>query len=675
MPDQEPTPGQYYHNRRYRLDRKIGQGGMGSVWLAVDEHLSEEVALKFLPPEIQHDPSSLDDMRHETSRSRRLAHPNIVRIHDMHEYPGEVPFISMEFIPGVSLSGLKAQQPKRCFPWDFLKTIIEQLCSALEYAHTEGVVHRDLKPGNVMFDDRGRVKLADFGIAAVATDSMSRVSLQGNTSGTPAYMSPQQMDGRSPRVTDDIYSLGAMIYELFTGKPPFFRGDIPHQVRTIDPPTIEDRLNEFGLKNPIPPEVSAMIMACLSKDPGNRPQSARAVSEWISTSSDPAVSGGVLAAQIFERSIEEDETPSGNELTVLPPDEPTDYSADEHEVQQADGTAPIPSSDSHPRLPDDQALPNDSADSNPGSPSQPPRPWKLIGAIVAALLLLVILGGMAKKKKRRTGGPPNPGREGNLNASTQADRPLLVSGPWRNAKPTEVSVGRMQGLYRPYELGTLDNCTVIVLEETPGQSEIKRSIKPWRPKNPYWSIDEGIVSVSLTRDSPGATKTFLVFNGQDLRSFLLAFVYRATEAKFDQGNFGVFYRCRNLDNWRFDGFGAVLGDNSGKLWGLPDDAYTAEHREFTIGSQPKMLKELMMQSRRSQLLQGGGHTCTIRTDGASASHVIDQRVGHNYVIEEPENTPESGTIVIEAWVRGAGKLAVSFEGMFIRTGRGMRPLP
>lgn len=98
-------------------------------------------------------------------------------------------------------------------------------------------------------------------------------------------MSPQQIDGRSPRVTDDIYSLGARIYELFTSKPPSYRGDILHQVRNIDPPTIEERLDEFGLKNPIPPEVSAMIMACLSKDPKTRPQSARAVAEWIGVTS------------------------------------------------------------------------------------------------------------------------------------------------------------------------------------------------------------------------------------------------------------------------------------------------------------------------------------------------------------------------------------------------------
>lgn len=155
------------------------------MWLAVDENLSEEVALKFLSPEIQFDSSSLDDMRHETARSRGLAHPNIVRIHDLHEYPAEMPLISMEFIEGVSLSQLKAQQPKRCFPWDYLRGIVEQLCSSLEYAHNEQMIHRDIKPGNVMLDERGRVKLADFGIAAVATDSMSRVSLQGNTSALP----------------------------------------------------------------------------------------------------------------------------------------------------------------------------------------------------------------------------------------------------------------------------------------------------------------------------------------------------------------------------------------------------------------------------------------------------------------------------------------------------------
>ncbi len=272
--------GQAVGGGRYVLTQVLGQGGMGVVWLARDQRLGEWLALKFLPPEVRHDAVALDDMRRETLKSRRLTHPNIVRIHDFHEAPGEAPFISMEYVDGDNLSNLRLAQPARVFSWDYLAPLVRQLCEALHYAHEEKIIHRDLKPSNLMLDGRGRLKLADFGIAATVSDSMSRVSV-AKTSGTVTYMSPQQLDGRTPKVADDIYALGATLYEFLTGKPPFYSGDIPHQVRTFTPDPIEQRLSDFDVANEVPPAVAAMVMACLAKDPEQRPPSARAVAEWI----------------------------------------------------------------------------------------------------------------------------------------------------------------------------------------------------------------------------------------------------------------------------------------------------------------------------------------------------------------------------------------------------------
>ena len=266
---------------RFILIKELGRGGMGVVWLAQDTNLDEQVALKFLPSEVAADPVAVNDLRRETARSHRLTHANIIRIHDFHQQPDGVAFISMEYVDGMMLSGWRLQQAGQVLTWEQLAPLVEQLCAALECAHGEGVIHRDLKPANVMLDRRGRVKLADFGIAAVVTDSISRVSVRSSTGGTLAYMSPQQLRGQRPSPSDDIYALGASLYEMLTGRPPFHSGDITHQVLNEPAVPLAERLLDLEATNPVPDHVAAIIIACLAKDPASRPTSAQAVAEWI----------------------------------------------------------------------------------------------------------------------------------------------------------------------------------------------------------------------------------------------------------------------------------------------------------------------------------------------------------------------------------------------------------
>ena len=271
---------------RYALRRMLGRGGMGIVWLAFDERLQREVALKFLPPEIRFDAVALDELRRETARSQGLTHPNIVRIHDLYEAENEDAFISMEYVDGPHLGTLRVQQSERVLSWSYLEPLLPQLCEALEYAHAEGIIHRDLKPANVMVEQSGRLKLADFGIARAVTDTMSRTSI-AKTSGTLLYMSPQQLEGALPSATDDIYGIGATLYELLTSKPPFHSGDLPHQVRNVAPKSLKDRLRELKLTNEIPDHVEELVMACLNKSESQRPQRAREVAQWAATRQRP----------------------------------------------------------------------------------------------------------------------------------------------------------------------------------------------------------------------------------------------------------------------------------------------------------------------------------------------------------------------------------------------------
>ncbi|MGA3182742.1 MAG: serine/threonine-protein kinase [Verrucomicrobiota bacterium] len=288
-------PGQLFAQGRYVLIKLLGQGGMGEVWLARDERLNEPVALKFLPPEIRGDPAALDNLRRETSRSRKLTHPNIVRIHDLHEESDGMAFIVMEYVEGSTLAGLRVEQPKRVLGWDYLRPLVQQLCAALNYAHGEKVVHRDLKPANVMVDGKGRLKLADFGIAAVMSDSMSRITAGQTVIGTLEFMSPQHLAGRNPQAADDIYSLGATLYELLTSLPPFYTGDLTYQVLHEAPEPIMERLQAVEIQNEVPASVAAMIMACLAKEQEQRPPSAVAVAEWIGLDISAKTSGKHLA--------------------------------------------------------------------------------------------------------------------------------------------------------------------------------------------------------------------------------------------------------------------------------------------------------------------------------------------------------------------------------------------
>lgn len=293
---------------RYTLLRILGKGAMGEVWLAKDGQLDEEVALKRLPADKGIDAVSMADMRREVQKTRKLNHPNIIRIHDMVQAPGEPPLISLEFVDGKDLTNISEVKTNGCFHWSEIKDWMIHLAEALQYAHQEKIVHRDLKPGNIMITREGRLKLADFGIAATVADSLSRSSIQGFISGTPLYMSPQQMEGRAPKVTDDIYAFGSTIYELLTSRTPFYTGDINHQVMNVLPAPLSQRLVEFGYSVEIPPYVQELVMSCLAKDENMRPQNMAIIVNWIKNEGkvlDDSLRIGVQTEKLKNEAVQE----------------------------------------------------------------------------------------------------------------------------------------------------------------------------------------------------------------------------------------------------------------------------------------------------------------------------------------------------------------------------------
>ncbi|HVG53482.1 MAG TPA: serine/threonine-protein kinase, partial [Vicinamibacterales bacterium] len=207
------TPGVILADR-YRIIGLLGRGGMGEVYRADDLKLGQPVALKFLPRALADDPVRRERFFAEVRITRQLSHPNICRVYDIAEVNGQH-FLSMEYIDGEDLASLL----KRIgyLANEKALDITRQLVAGVAAAHERGVLHRDLKPANVMLDGRGRVRITDFGLAVAATDEAQASEM----SGTPAYMAPEQLAGKGATVRSDIYALGLVLYELYTGRRAF----------------------------------------------------------------------------------------------------------------------------------------------------------------------------------------------------------------------------------------------------------------------------------------------------------------------------------------------------------------------------------------------------------------------------------------------------------------------
>ena len=272
---------------RYLTQQLLGQGGMGQVWLVYDEQLERPVALKTLHQRSAADERALRELKEEVQKCLELTHPNIIRIYDLAEPEGEDAFISMEYVSGEDLSQKLKQHPEGRFEWKDIESYSLSLCGALEYAHDQGMVHRDLKPQNLMVSGENELKLADFGIAATATtDGEEEVP----RAGTPLYWGPQQAQGMTPAPTDDIYSLGITLYHLLVGEAPF-RGtsepEITRQHVEDEPMHPQKKLEASGRKGKIPGYVSDLILKCLAKKPTERFQRASEVKAWIEAKGDP----------------------------------------------------------------------------------------------------------------------------------------------------------------------------------------------------------------------------------------------------------------------------------------------------------------------------------------------------------------------------------------------------
>src|SRR5271155_422014 len=245
---------------RYRIIALLGKGGMGEVYRADDLTLGQAVALKFLPDEAAQNEGMLERFRNEVRIARRVSHPNVCRVYDVGDVDGQT-FFTMEYVDGEDLASLLRRIGR--LPGDKALDIARQLCAGLAAAHGKGVLHRDLKPANIMLDGRGQVVITDFGLAGVAED----IRGMEIRSGTPAYMAPEQLAGKEVSTRSDIYSLGLVLYEVFTGKRAF--AEAPAEKMRAGGDSTPTRPS--SVVKDLNPVIERVILRCLETEPSARP--------------------------------------------------------------------------------------------------------------------------------------------------------------------------------------------------------------------------------------------------------------------------------------------------------------------------------------------------------------------------------------------------------------------
>lgn len=309
---------------RYAIERRLGQGGMGAVYLATQALVERKVVVKVMRSDTDADEVVRGRFLREARAASRVTHPNVITIYDFGYTDEGMAYLVMELVDGPSLADIMEADER--LPWRRAASVVAQAARALEAAHRAGIVHRDIKPGNVMLttndDGTELVKVLDFGVARVQDSGDARLTRTGAVMGTPAYMAPEQVAGREVGPQADIYALAAMLFDLVTGQLPFDGKNVTDVLLkhlSAQPPTMRSVATDID----VPEALEALVARCMAKAPGDRPQSAGAVAaelERIASGqgAQPPAATPTVNALALEVTGEAPSSPSGGVDVVAP---------------------------------------------------------------------------------------------------------------------------------------------------------------------------------------------------------------------------------------------------------------------------------------------------------------------------------------------------------------------
>ena len=397
MIPEELKPGEMFAGR-FKLQRELSDDGTGVVWLADDHSLHRPVALKFLPDVISRDKGAVEDLQKEVHARIELKHPNIARVYALVEDKGRVA-VSAEYVDGPSLSQLRSTNQNQVFEVKDLETWVKNLCGALEYFHKEAkLIHGGIRPNHLIVDSAGSLLMTDLGIARLINDSMIRLIGRANPGERLAYSSPQQVMREKLTIADDVYALGANLYEFLTSKPPFCSGEILLQIEEQVPPSMAERRAELGIKGePIPKNWEETVAACLAKEPGGRPKSFVEVAQRLQKANSQSLVSPVPPLQAVSAPIQSAAPVKAVSAPVNPPSTPvTRLPPSAHPVTSPLKSSPGPIRSVSPPLKPPQ--PPVGSGRMPIKPSRAPfisllarRPGLAIGGIIFVLALAAVV--------------------------------------------------------------------------------------------------------------------------------------------------------------------------------------------------------------------------------------------------------------------------------------------